>query len=190
MTSAGGCGKTLVLSQPLFGHFQNLCGVIMHIRKMNDGEFPIIIRLINETVHSVCVGDYTKKELDAWAPNAFDTARFIKALTPCHNLVCVENSKIVGFISVEKNGFINRLFTHKDYLRRGIATSLLKEAEIWAISRGLKKLTLDSSKTAVDFYLKNGFKKTGISVIEKDGVVFRNTVMKKDLGGDLLGKNE
>jgi putative acetyltransferase len=57
-------------------------GVIMCIRKMNDGEFPVIIRLINETVHSVCAKDYTKKELDAWAPGRFDTSRFIKALSP------------------------------------------------------------------------------------------------------------
>jgi len=159
-------------------------GVFMCIRKMYDGEFPVIIRLINETVHTVCAKDYTKKELDTWAPGKFDTARFIKALSPCHNLVYVKESLIVGFISMEKDGFINRLFTHKDYQRQGIASSLLKEAEKWAYRSGIREISLDSSKTAIDFYIKNGYRKSGISVIEKDGVIFRNTVMKKRLVDD------
>ena len=146
---------------------------------MNDGEFPTVIKLISETVHSVCVNDYTKKELNAWAPPRFDTSRFIRALSPCYNLVAVIDNEIVGFISVENDGFVNRLFTHKDFLRMGIATALLNEAENWAKESGLKELTLDSSKTAIDFYIKKGFHKCGISVVEKDGVVFRNTVMKK-----------
>ena len=167
-----------------------LCGVFMIIRKIKNCEFAVVIELIKETVHSVCTKEYSKKELDAWAPAKFDAARFIRALSPCYNLVAVIDSKIVGFISVEKDGFVNRLYTHKDFLRRGIATKLLKEAERWAFKCGLKELSLDSSKTAVDFYIKNGFYKAGISVIEKDGVVFRNTVMKKALGGDKLGKHE
>ena len=167
-----------------------LCGVFMIIRKAKDCEFAAITELIKETVHSVCTKEYTKKELDAWAPEKFDVARFKKALSPCYNLVAVTDSKIVGFISVEKDGFVNRLYTHKDFLRKGIATRLLNEAEKWAVESGLRELSLDSSKTAVDFYIKSGFYKAGISVLEKDGVVFRNTVMKKTLGGDKLGKYE
>ncbi len=151
----------------------------MHIRRLLDEEYNIVVKLITETVHTVCTDDYTKKELDAWAPARFDTNKFRRNLSGCLNLVAVEGSVIVGFISVERSGYINRLYTHKDYLRRGIATALYKKAEEWAKHNGIKEISLDSSKTAEGFYLKMGFEKSGISVINHGGVVFRNTVMKK-----------
>ena len=49
----------------------------------------------------------------------------------------------------------------------------------WAKENGICEISLDSSKTAKGFYLKMGFKESGISVISHGDVVFRNTVMKK-----------
>ena len=158
--------------------------IITHIRRMNDGEFKIAINLITQTVHTVCSADYTKEELDAWAPSSFNTRAFVDAVLRSYNLFAIEDGIVVGFISIEKDGYINRLFTHKDYQRRGIATALMAEAEKWAKKNKLSELSLDSSKTAVGFYEKCGFYKSGISVVKRRNVVFRNTVMKKSLGGD------
>ena len=82
---------------------------------------------------------------------------------------------------MERNGYINRLYTHFRYQHRGIATALYREAERWATEHGICELSLDSSKTAEGFYLKMGFKKSGVSVVNHGNVVFRNTVMKKSL---------
>ena len=153
----------------------------MYIRRLHDDEYDEIIHLITQTVHSVCKKDYSPKELSAWAPRDFDTIKFREALCGCINLVAIEKNKIVGFISMEQSGYINRLYTHKDFLRRGIATALLAKVEDWARENYVYELSLDSSKTAQSFYLKNGFMESGISVIEHGGVVFRNTVMKKTL---------
>jgi putative acetyltransferase len=155
--------------------------VFMYIRRMHDDEYNEVIKLITQTVHSVCKNDYSPKELQAWAPRDFDIKKFREALRDCINLVMIEKNKIVGFFSMEQSGYINRLYTHKDFLRRGIATELLKEAEKWAKENGVYQLSLDSSKTAQSFYIKNGFVESGVSVMEHGGVVFRNTVMKKTL---------
>lgn len=151
----------------------------MYIRRMHDDEYDLVAGLITQTVHSVCKNDYSQKELLAWAPESFDVKRFRSALSGCFNLVAIENDTIVGFLSMERSGYINRLYTHKNFLRRGIATALLEKAENWAKEHGIFNLSLDSSKTAEGFYLKCGFTKSGISVIERGDVVFRNTVMKK-----------
>lgn len=151
----------------------------MYIRRLLDDEYVDVVKLITQTVHAVCANDYTEKELNAWAPENFDTNRFRSNLSGCFNLVAFEKGVMVGFISVERSGYINRLYTHKDFLHQGIATALLNKAEAWALSRGIRELSLDSSKTAEDFYIKMGFKKSGVSVINHGGVVFRNTVMKK-----------
>ena len=50
-----------------------------------------------------------------------------------------------------------------------------------AAQLGAKAVTLDSSKTAEGFYRRMGYTKSGISVMERSGVYFRNAIMKKDL---------
>ena len=151
----------------------------MYIRRLLDDEYEDVVKLITQTVHSVCADDYTKEELDAWAPSNFDVPKFRQNLFDSLNLVAFEQGKLVGFISLERNGYINRLYTHKDFLHRGIASALFKKAESWAIKNGICELSLDSSKTAEGFYLKMGFTKSGISTLSRNGVVLRNTVMKK-----------
>ncbi len=151
----------------------------MYIRKLLDDEYEKVIELLYVSVHEVCKNDYTEKELDAWAPKNFDVIKFRKALDGCYNIVVLEKDKIIGFLSMEENGYINRLYTHKDYLKKGIGSSLLKKAEAWAIEHDIYELTLDSSKTAEKFYLKMGFIEKGISVMEHSGVIFRNKTMYK-----------
>lgn len=153
----------------------------MYIRRLLDDEYDEVVKLITQTVHSICRNDYSERELNAWAPKHFDTKKFRTALSNCLNLAAFENGRLVGFISVERSGYINRLYTHKDFQRRGIAAKLFEEAQSWAKSNGIHELSLDSSKTAEGFYLKMGFEKVGISVMHHGDVVFRNTVMKKSL---------
>lgn len=45
----------------------------MIFRKYQQEDLPQILRLFHDTVHSICSGDYTAAQLDAWAPDSFDT---------------------------------------------------------------------------------------------------------------------
>ncbi|MBQ2889837.1 MAG: GNAT family N-acetyltransferase [Clostridia bacterium] len=153
----------------------------MYIRRLLDDEYEDVVKLITDTVHIVCKNDYTEEELNAWAPENFNIRKFRENLSPCLNLAAFEKGKLVGFLSMERSGYINRLYTHFKYQHRGIATALYKEAEHWAAEHGILELSLDSSKTAEGFYIKMGFKKSGISIVKHGSVVFRNTVMKKSL---------
>ncbi len=153
----------------------------MYIKKLLDDEYEEVIKLIYETVHHVCKDDYTEKELFAWAPEKFDTIKFRQALDGCYNTVMKDKNGIVGFLSMEPDGYINRVYTHKDYLKRGIAADLLKDAEEWAKNNGIYELRLDSSKTAEGFYIRMGFSEKGVSVLTHNGVIFKNKTMHKFL---------
>ena len=153
----------------------------MYIRRLLDDEYEDVVKLITQTVHTVCTDDYTKEELDAWAPYGFDVKKFKNNICGCYNLVAFEKGKLVGFISATPEGYINRLYTHKDYLCHGIASALYNKVEEWAKEYGISELSLDSSKTAEGFYLKMGFEKSGVSVMEHGNIIFRNSVMKKKL---------
>ncbi len=153
----------------------------MHIRKLLDDEYEEVIKLIYETIHHVCKHDYTEKELFAWAPENFDRIKFQKALDGCYNTVMTDNGKIVGFLSMERDGYINRLYTHKDFLKKGIAAELLCNAENWAKNSGICELKLDSSKTAEGFYIRMGFSEKGVSAMAHNGIIFRSKTMHKFL---------
>ena len=153
----------------------------MYIRKLLDDEYEQVIKLIYKSVHEICKGDYTQRELFAWAPENFDRVKFQKALDGCYNTVMIEKNRIVGFLSMEHDGYLNRLYTHSEYAGKGIATALLKDAQDWAMENGISEIRLDSSRTAESFYLKNGFTECGVSVLTHNGVVFKNKTMHKFL---------
>ena len=153
----------------------------MYIRKLLDDEYDKVIELIYGSVHVLCKDDYTDEQLEAWAPANFDKIKFQKALSDCYNTVMIERNEIVGFLSMEKDGYLNRLYTHKSHIGKGIASALLEDAEHWARENGIARMCLDSSKTAEGFYLKMGFSENGISVMERNGVVFKNKTMHKFL---------
>ena len=151
----------------------------MYIRKLLDDEYEYVIKLIYSSVHEICKNDYSEVELSAWAPENFDRVKFQKALCECYNTVMIDKNDIVGFLSIERDGYLNRLYTHPAHCGKGIATALLLDAQKWAAEEGITEIRLDSSKTAEGFYLKNGFTECGLSVLTHNGVVFRNKTMHK-----------
>ena len=68
-----------------------------------------------------------------------------------------EEGVIVGFGSVNDDGYMHTLFVHKDFQHQGVATSLYKHLEAYARERGAKRLTSEVSITAKPFFEKQGF---------------------------------
>lgn len=153
----------------------------MYIRKMYPTEGKKLAELLYISVHSLCTSDYTLRELDAWAPKNMDMVKFNSSLFRSVNWVMVEQGKIIGFINIERDGYVNRLFTHPDFVRRGVASALLENAENWARKRGLKRIRLAASRTGSGFYLKKGYRPVDIERVEKKGVAFENKIMEKYL---------
>ncbi|MDO4563134.1 MAG: GNAT family N-acetyltransferase [Clostridia bacterium] len=151
------------------------------VRRFKMNETRAVAKLIYETVHRVCAADYTPEQLDAWAPPNMDTLRLMASLIKNYTLVATAGGVVVGVISTENDGYINRLFTHYSYQQRGIASALLLKTEQWAGKQGIRTLTLEASYTAIDFYIKKGFRITGTEKKVRNGVDFLNTKMIKDL---------
>ena len=83
-----------------------------------------------------------------------------------------DKRKLVGFIRasiekrspiyvIEKIGFIHCIMVKPDYLRKGIAKQLLKEAEKWFLENNVDKCEIDvvlKNLTAIEASKKLGFK--------------------------------
>lgn len=151
----------------------------MKVRRMRPGEGKRLSELLYSSVHCLCADAYTPEELEAWAPEKMDTVRLSCSLMKNVTWVMDDLDRPVGFICIERDGYINRLFTHPNYVGQGVATALLETAVAWAKKRGLGRVFLSASKVGYGFYLKNGFSVCGVERTERRGVVFENKVMEK-----------
>lgn len=151
------------------------------LRKLTKADIPACIQLFFETVHTVNSKDYTPQQLDAWAPKNVAILSHWQTLSENFAYVIVANEDILGFADLEKTGYLDRLFIHKDWQRHGLATILLKKLETIAQAQGIKKIFTKASITAQPFFLKNNFIVDEIQAKEIRGQILTNYKMHKEL---------
>ncbi len=153
----------------------------LKVRTMRLSEFNTVAKLIYDSVHTLCDKEYTPEQLEAWVPKNLHMPAFRRSIFRCYAIVAVCNKEIVGFMSTERDGYINRLYTRPDWVKRGVATTLLNDTENWARAHGIRSLLLEASKSAEGFYLKKGFNKVGEIKSIKNDIEFISAKMRKEL---------
>ena len=68
-----------------------------------------------------------------------------------------ERDEIIGFSSMNAEGYLHSLFVHKDYQRAGIGSLLLSAVEKRAREYGVTEITSEVSLTARSFFEKRGY---------------------------------
>ncbi len=90
------------------------------------------------------------------------------------------NEQLVATVAIE-NGFVLGFYTHPDHLGRGIGTSMMEYLEQEAKAQGILELELAASPVGVAYYLKHGWEKVDEEDFYYEGVLFRETRMRKKL---------
>lgn len=148
----------------------------MVIREYKNSDCKEVSELFYNTVHTLNAKDYTKEQLDVWANKEIDLEKFNKSLIEHYSLVAVENKIIVGFGDIDETGYLDRLFVHKDYQNRGVATAICNRLE----QKMLKgKVITHSSITAKSFFEKRGYKVIKEQQVERKGILLTNYIMEK-----------
>ena len=122
--------------------------LMLSIRAYRPADLPQLAALFYDTVHAVCSAHYTPEECDAWAPTERDLAPWAESLAAHLSLVAELHGSIVGFGDADlPASYLDRLYVHKDFLRRGIATALCEALESAARAAGVSTLTSHASIT-------------------------------------------
>lgn len=101
----------------------------MYLRPYQPEDCAVLAALFYDTVHTVNAQDYTKEQLDVWATGATDLVAWNRSFLKHHTIVAVEDNIIVGFGDIDTTGYLDRLYVHKDYQRRGYATAICDALE-------------------------------------------------------------
>lgn len=160
----------------------------MFIREYQTSDCIEITELFYNTVHTVNAKDYTKEQLDVWATGQVDLKAWNQLLQEHFSIVAVDNDIIVGFGDIDETGYLDHLFVHADYQRKGIATAICDQLE-QAVQGDI---TTHASITAKPFFEKRGYMAVKQQQVERQGVFLTNYVMKKgkmtsSLGGPCQG---
>jgi len=147
----------------------------MKIRPYRSADVETLARLFYDTVHSVNAADYSPEQLAVWAPGQVDLARWDASFLAHRTLVAQEDDTIVGFADMTAEGYLDRLYVHRDYLRRGVATALCDGLE-----RGCAAaiLTTHASITARPFFEKRGWQVLRRQQVLRRGIALTNFVME------------
>lgn len=151
------------------------------IRKFKASDLDECIALFRATVHSVNARDYSASQLAAWAPEHIDEKNWHQRLT--ENISCVAEleNQIVGFSNITPAGYVDLLYVHKDFQRRGIAAALLQTLEESARQAGAREFSTEASITAKTFFESQGYHTEKENRKEFRGEIFTNFSMKKKL---------
>lgn len=94
----------------------------MFIRKYKPSDCQEIVELFYQTVHTINAKDYTPEQLNVWATGKIDLEKWNQSFLRHETVVVIEHSRILGLGDMDPSGYLDRLYVHKDYQRKGIAT--------------------------------------------------------------------
>ncbi|ARN76743.1 GNAT family N-acetyltransferase [Nonlabens spongiae] len=154
------------------------------IRKGQISDLTELQKLFLDTITEICKADYNEDQIDAWisdTKNNENKQRWIDILVKHIVLVATIKNKIVGFIALQNGNYIDFLYVHKNYQRKGIADSLYENIENVAKRQNQFSLTSNVSKTARPFFEKIGFEVTKEQTVVRQNVELTNFKMEKKI---------
>ena len=150
----------------------------MLLRKYTESDCKQLSELFFQTVHKINKKDYSKEQLNVWATGKVDIEEWNKSFLEHYTIVAVENNKIIGFGDIDYSGYLDRLYVHCNYQRRGIATAICNQLEK---SIDTNVITTQASITAKPFFEKRGYRVIKEQQVERNGILLTNYIMEKKL---------
>ena len=85
------------------------------------------------------------------------------------------NGNTAGFGDIDLNGYLDRLYVHKDFQRKGVASSICNALEKVVDS---DKIITHASITAKGFFEKRGYKVIKEQQVKRQGIILTNYIME------------
>ncbi|MBI3619424.1 GNAT family N-acetyltransferase [Candidatus Peregrinibacteria bacterium] len=129
----------------------------MRIRQARLEDSAEIALLRRQTIRHVNANDYPEEVIESWSVKV-GAQDFRKSADTCKRWVALEKERIIGFCEHNDACELSRMYVHKDHLRKGVGSRLLKVAEASLEKQGCAEINIESTVTAKNFYERNGYK--------------------------------
>ena len=148
----------------------------MEIREYKSSDCNEIADLFYNTVHFINAKDYTEDQLNVWATGNINIDKWNESFLNNYTVVVEEDGIIIGFGDINNEGYLDRLYVHKDYQSIGVATAI---CDILEKKYEVERITTHASITAKSFFEKRGYRVIKKQFVERHGVRLINYIMEK-----------
>ncbi|MEO0014577.1 MAG: hypothetical protein RLZZ535_2966 [Cyanobacteriota bacterium] len=153
----------------------------VEIRLFKKQDAEKVARLFYETVREINIRDYSRDQVESWAPENIHFRDWKKICSDRFTYVADHEGVIVGFGELEPNGHIDCFYCHKNYQRCGVGSQIYQAIEAKALDLGVSHLITEASITAKPFFQRMGFVTVKKQTITCRGEIFINYVMERSL---------
>lgn len=150
----------------------------MNIRQYKSSDLEQMARLFYDTVHAINIKDYTEQQVNVWATGNINLKEWDSSFLRHLTYVVFENDMIIGFGDIDETGYLDRLYVHKNFQGRGVATAICNRLENEIRT---SCIIVHASITAKPFFEKRGYRKIRHQEVKRQGVLLRNYIMIKNL---------
>jgi len=101
----------------------------MEVRKFRIGVEKELWKLFYNTVHRVNILDYDENQIAAWAPDDLDINIAIQKFREIDPFVVIKEGKIIGYVDIQPDGYIDHFYCHHEYQGQGVGSTLFAVLE-------------------------------------------------------------
>lgn len=129
------------------------------VRQPKSGEEIVVCNIVARSFNEFIAPEFTEEGIEEFFKYANPREFKRRSDSGYFSLIAESDSDIVGVVEINNSRHISMLFVEKDYHKKGIAKSLIKNAfeELKAEKKRIDIITVNSSRYAVTFYEKLGF---------------------------------
>jgi len=153
----------------------------MKIEKYKSQYVEELAQLFTNTIHKVNRKDYTKEQIESWAPTKIDYEKWKNKFEKTKPYIVKNNNKIIGFFEFENDGHIDCFYVHYDYQRQGIGNLMMSKIIEIANEKKLDKIFAEVSITAKPFFEKSSFVVESKNIVKKDKIELVNYIMTRQM---------
>ena len=151
------------------------------IRRYQAEDVKEIASLYYNTIHKINAQDYTKEQLNAWAPYQDNYAAWQEKYSHFKPFVATIDGRLVGFAELESKGYIDCFYVHHQFQGLGVGTALMGEIVKEARKKLLPQIYAEVSITGKPFFTSKGFQIIKEQIVQIRGVALQNFLMEKIL---------
>lgn len=153
----------------------------MRIRAFRVDDAPDLHAVFFSAIHGIAVKDYTREQVNAWAPVSVDPVLWADRMRGIAPFVVEADGKPIAYADIQPSGYIDHFFVSALFARRGVGSLLMQRLHDEAAAKGIRVLTSNVSRTAQPLFQRWEF-----SIVEERrpvvrGIVIPNALMKKEL---------
>lgn len=153
----------------------------MNIRPYSSADLDRLAEVYTASIHSLASPYYSPDQIIAWAPLTYDASRWRERLAQLHTVVIDADRILTGFASYTDSGYLDFLFTHPSFARRGVASRLYQHIESTLMAANVATVTTHASLAAKAFFDRHGFQLDAEEIVECRGAYLRRFAMHKPL---------